>query len=316
MVWNKSAEIMTTAYPTIIEGKSRDIIGMDADGKYLLNSDEKLWIKPFKKGEIARSRKLKKVSKLTFTDREWLLDGKNIKAQIITARMDRHKSGEIHTELRTLDWLYEILPGDDDETKIHINGVAWFEESSDKVEGQTTEHSATWQDSLDLIHGIGKFSAMPPLPPAKEFRPVLLADFCITSRRNEGAGQHAFPLLPNAKPERLQLSEKSQSKPEARFEDDYQIAVIPTKHKGKELNLSLEPELRTLIKEIIVAGGRLSRKEAIQKFTNKHGKANSENYQPEKLFRSKIAITLIKAGLLGTDKASRTSVFWAKVQAG
>ncbi|MEI6195148.1 MAG: hypothetical protein WCS42_12545 [Verrucomicrobiota bacterium] len=270
---------MTASYATIIEGKSRDIIGMDADGKYLLNSDEKLWIKPFKKGEIARSRTLKKVSKLTFTDGEWLLDGKSLKAQIITARMERHNSGEIHTVMRTLDWLYEVLP---EKGNPKINGVAWFQEGSKRFEGETAEDCAVRQDFLDSFHGADKFVVKPPLPPAKEFRPVLLSDFCITSH------QH-LPKLPR--------------KPVARFENNYTVALIPRKD-GKETAMTIEPELLGFLRKIFASGGIVPR----TKLRNEI----SDNYQPEKLLMSKVAKALIKAKLVGSNKSGRTTVYWAK----
>jgi hypothetical protein len=117
------------------------------------------------------------------------------------------------------------------------------------------------------------------------------------------------------KPGKHKAAKTRRSKPVARFEKDYAVAVIPSKTKGNDLCLELEPELRTLVKEITDVGGRLSRKDATRQFITKHGKANSENYQPEKLLRSKTAKALIKAGLLGTDKPSRTSMFWAKKRA-
>jgi hypothetical protein len=92
----------------------------------------------------------------------------------------------------------------------------------------------------------------------------------------------------------------------ARFENDYSIAMIPQEH-GSETPMAIEPELRTLIKTIMEAGGNVPRT------TLRNGK--SDPYQPEKLLLSKVAKALIRNNLLGTTKSGRTTVFWAKQSA-
>ena len=305
---------MAYPYTAIIAKKRIKVRGMNGD-KFILDGGKLLVINPVEP-ETFKSVKLKKISKLTHTDGVWLLDGQDLRTRLIYAK---ENEGIGTVEGRTneasdsrLETQLEALSSAD---RGKIKGVAFFDELCDEVEGETEKGCAVRQEFFDSTFGVGTHTVGPPLPPAKSFRPVLLIDFGIIGRQHEGNDQHARPLLPNVKPEQHQLAKANRSKPVARFVNDFQLAVIPPRSKGKELNLSIEAELRTLIKEIVTAGGSLSRTTAIQMFKTKHGKANSENYQPEKLLRSKIAKTLIKAGLLGTDKASRTSVFWAKVQA-
>ena len=206
--------------------------------------------------------------------------------------------------MKTVAWLYHTLDGLPPETRTKIKGVAWFDECFDSIEGETAEICKQEEELLNRYHG-GGFKVHPK-PPAKEYRPVLLADFWLASSQPAGEG--------NVKPSRSKTTRPRQPKPVARFENDFAVAVIPI-DRGEELNLSLEPELRSLVKGIISAGGRLSRQDAIELFRTKHGKAMSENYQPEKLLRSKIATKLMDVGLLGTNTV-RTTTFWAKQQAG
>ena len=91
--------------------------------------------------------------------------------------------------------------------------------------------------------------------------------------------------------------------PIARFEKDFSMAII-VRPKRDSLHLVIEPELRTLVKRIIDAGGFIPR--------TLLRKDKSDPYQPEKLLRSKTATAVVKAGLLGTQKNGRTSIFWAK----
>lgn len=178
---------MTTSYTAIIEEQSRKIVGVDAGGKYLLASDEELWIKPLKKS-VARARKLKKVSKLTFTGGEWLLDGENLKCRYFDATTKSHESsGEAHSEAHTTFRLLEVLKEVSDKDRPEINGVAWFDEGFDAIEGETTEMCAVTNDDLDALAGVGNHVKRRPLPPAKGFRPVLLTDFQVSPRH----GLHA-----------------------------------------------------------------------------------------------------------------------------
>ena len=175
---------------------------------------------------------------------------------------------------------------------------------------------------LTEFHGVNKNPWLAGISKVFDLKPepISLGDMLEKGINPFLAGLENIPMQPKdaiietLNPRKGQARRLRQQKAVARFENDYKAAVIPSKKNGKELNLSLELELQTLVKEIISAGGKLSRKDAIQKFITKHGKTNSENYQPEKLLRSKIAKALIKAGLLGTDKV-RTTTFWAKERA-
>lgn len=93
------------------------------------------------------------------------------------------------------------------------------------------------------------------------------------------------------------------SKPSSRFNDDFSVAIIVGR-TGKNTPLTIEPELRWLIRRIVEGGGFMPRTKL------RNGK--SDAYQPEKLLASSAARCLITAGLLGTKKSGRTTVFWAK----
>ncbi|HTX21606.1 MAG TPA: hypothetical protein VMD27_07100 [Candidatus Aquilonibacter sp.] len=108
-------------------------------------------------------------------------------------------------------------------------------------------------------------------------------------------------------PAKKRATKARQPKPVAKFEDDFSIAVIPKKDGTEDL-LTIEKELRDLITKIIAAGGRQPR--------TKLRSGKLDTYQPEKLLKSKIAKSLIKARLLGTSKYGRTTVFWAKQHTG
>jgi hypothetical protein len=91
-----------------------------------------------------------------------------------------------------------------------------------------------------------------------------------------------------------------------RFENDFSIAKILQKN-GEDISVTVEQELRNLIKTIINAGGSTPRTQL------RTGKGDT--WQPEKLLTSKAAISLINAGLLGKRKTGRTVTYWAKEQA-
>jgi len=91
----------------------------------------------------------------------------------------------------------------------------------------------------------------------------------------------------------------------AHFENNFSLAVIPQR-KGEPLRLTVELELRSLVKRIIEAGGSIPRTEL---------RKETDTFQPEKLLRSKTAKAIVKAGLLGSQRTGRTTVFWAKVRA-
>lgn len=96
---------------------------------------------------------------------------------------------------------------------------------------------------------------------------------------------------------------RDRPKPRARFENDFSLAVIPQR-KGEPLRLTIEPELQSLLKRIIAAGGNIPRTKLRQDKT--------DTFQPEKLLRSQTAQAVVKAGLLGSQRKGRTTVFWAK----
>jgi hypothetical protein len=95
-------------------------------------------------------------------------------------------------------------------------------------------------------------------------------------------------------------------KPVSRFEQDFKVAVI-ARRGGGEQAVTVETELRGLIKKIVEAGGRISRIDL------RSGK--EPTYQPEKLLESKVAKALIRAKLIGNAKGpGRTVVYWVKPQ--
>ena len=94
-------------------------------------------------------------------------------------------------------------------------------------------------------------------------------------------------------------------KPVARFENDFAVAVIPQRNQ-KEQSLTIEPELRELLRQINGAGGRVPRTVL---------KKDKPDWRPEKLLDSANAKKLIKASLLGQDKSGRTTTYWMKQHA-
>jgi hypothetical protein len=89
----------------------------------------------------------------------------------------------------------------------------------------------------------------------------------------------------------------------ARLNEDCSVATIPQR-RGEARRLGIEPELQALLKRIIAAGGTIPRIKLRQ--------GKTDTFQPEKLLRSQTAQALLKAGLLGSQKNGRTTVFWAK----
>jgi hypothetical protein len=184
---------MPYPYNAIIKEKSRVITGMDADGKYCLDGNEKLEITPFEP-ETFRAFTLREVAKLTFTGGRWLLDERDItgrwfdgleKAGGVAGRMD----SAAMTEMRTVHSLRQTLEGLSPEARTKIKGVAWFDEGFDKIEGETAESCKRQEDFLNGRDGGGY--EIPPKPPAEEYRPVLLADFHV-SPQSTGDGQHVM----------------------------------------------------------------------------------------------------------------------------
>ena len=184
---------MTYPYTAIIERKSRTITGMDADGKYCLDGNEKLEITPLEP-ETFRAFTLREVAKLTFTGGRWLLDGEGYsgrwfdgleKAGGVAGRMD----SAAMTDMKTVHWLRQTLEGLSPEARTKIKGVAWFDEGFDKIEGETPERCKLLQDEANRHYGGGY--EIPPKPPAEEYRPVLLADFHV-SPQSTGDGQHVM----------------------------------------------------------------------------------------------------------------------------
>jgi hypothetical protein len=252
---------------------------------------------------------------------EWLLNGHNL------------RSLQSMTFLPASSRLHEITRGE--VLRVHkreIHAVAWVQTKSEvsvtnlldtisnfwKMVSQPAKENANvsvWQEiGLHLGASLSYMGIMAGLSEPiwlKEFYPIGAKNPNLAKLEIASAQPANVPLIKPMK----KATKVRPPKPVARFEDDFSIAVVPQKKTGKELNWSIEPELWTLVKEIVAAGGRLSRQEAIRRFTTKLGKGNSENYQPEKLLQSKTAKALIKAGLLGTDKLARTSTFWVKERA-
>jgi hypothetical protein len=281
---------MAYPYKTTVSGKSITITGMDSDGKYLLDGGEKLWIKPLKR-ETFRALTLKKISKLTHVNDEWLLDGKNQKIRIVDAITRRHESsGKAHTEMCSLDRLREELDAlsvkDGAGVRGMVKGVALFAEHFDRVDGETAETCAVMNDDLAALTTADTHVKRLPLPPAKAFRPVLLTDYQIQQARQ-----------PHKK------TKTRRPKLVARFENDYTVAVIPQK-SGKETPLTIETELQEFIKKIVKAGGKLP--------LTKLREGKPTNYRPDKMLNSQNARALLKTGLFGKTRSGRTSTYWAK----
>jgi len=91
-------------------------------------------------------------------------------------------------------------------------------------------------------------------------------------------------------------------KPVARIKEDFSMAYVP-RGVREEMPITIEPELGSLIKKIVDAGGSLPRTKL---------REHKPAFRPEKLFESKNAKKLIKARLIGVTKNGRTRVFWAK----
>jgi hypothetical protein len=255
---------------------------------------------------------------------EWLLNGHNL------------RSLQSMSFLPASSRLHEITRGEI--LRVHkgeIHAVAWVQTKSDvNVTNLLNTISSFWKRvsqpaklnaNVSILQEIGlhlgeSLSYMGIMTGLSQ--PIWLTEFHPIAAKNSNLAEIEITpaKLVNVpvkaiRPAKSKTTKVRQPKPLARFEKDYTIAVIPPKKIGKEFNWNIESELWTLVKEIVAAGGRLSRQDAIKQFTIKHGKGNSENYQPEKLLQSKTAKALIKAGLIGTDKLARTSTFWVKERA-
>jgi hypothetical protein len=174
---------------------------------------------------------------------------------------------------------------------------------------ENTKATAIVKIAASLAVGLSSFGKS-----AMRSNPIWLTKFHLAAKDNlDRAKVEIVPAQPAnvpvkaVKPTKHKAAKVRKLKPVARFEKEFSVAII-SKKDGKEIALTIEPELQALVKKIVDAGGNLPRT------TLRSGK--SDTYQPEKLLKSKIAQSLIKAGLLGTNKSGRTTVFWAKQRAG
>jgi hypothetical protein len=174
---------------------------------------------------------------------------------------------------------------------------------------EDTKASAIAKLVSSLAVGLSSFGKS-----AQRSNPIWLTKFHPVTQENlDPAGVKIVPAQPAnvpaeaVEPTKKRATKARQPKPVARFEDDFSIAVIP-KNDGTEDLLTIEKELRDLITKIVAAGGRQPR--------TKLRSGKLDTYQPEKLLKSKVAKSLIKARLLGTSKYGRTTVFWAKQRTG
>jgi hypothetical protein len=249
---------------------------------------------------------------------EWLLNGRNLKS--------------LQSLMPTGSRLYSITDGEVLRVhKVEVHAVAWVQANS---AGDITE-------LLDMILDFWKRASLPvkeKKEPEKfsmifqEFAinlqgltaytkafagwsvPIWLTEFHPAAKGNlDPAGMKIVPAQPanvpvkTVKPTKYKAAKARKLKLVARFEKEFSVAII-SKKDGKEIPLTIEPELQALVKKIVDAGGNLPRT------TLRSGK--SDTYQPEKLLKSEVAKSLIKAGLLGTNKSGRTTVFWAKQRTG
>jgi hypothetical protein len=172
--------------------------------------------------------------------------------------------------------------------KEEIAGIAWIEVvSAGSVSAELDTVLSDWRAARDQeIRAKTPYSAQPHFLNlfAGWSRPVWLTKF----ERVGGT--------------RIKAIRASSGAPRGRFSNNYALATITG--RGGERSITVEPELRKAIQLIVSAGGRLSRQDLISRL-----KPNSENYQPEKLLRSRTAKALVKAGLLGKTMNGRTVVY-------
>ena len=212
--------------------------------------------------------------------------------------MGRRAGREGRTEEQTILELMRILKTVPAADGHEITGAAWFDERAGRVEGETAKDC---EQRKEFLADRGGCDTIEPLSPANRLMPVLLTDFGRIKQRRADNGPHR-KFSPSGVTHKAKAA-----RPVARFESDYSIAMIP-RENGGETPMTIEAELRALVKKIIEAGGNVPRT------TLRTGK--SDTYQPEKLLMSEVAKVLINASLLGTTKSGRTTVFWAKLSAG
>lgn len=285
----KPKTIKCLPYKANIEGKNLEIIGRFEDGSYRLQRGRKLVFKPLGPDTYFAYR-LARVSKLAFVGGEWMLDDENIKAEIIAAASREREHSKYRSKVETLTELFETLSAIANADRARIKGVAWFDELSEMIEGESTQSYLEREDFLNEELGMWRAKKAHPRPPANRDIPILLIDFGVVTE----------------KPKAQAMARPTAKKPVARFENDFSVAVIPQKN-GKEVPLTIETELQALIQNIVAAGGNMPRTKL------RNGK--SDTYQPEKLLMSKTAKALKKAKLLGTNRSGRTTIFWAKRRA-
>jgi hypothetical protein len=300
-------------YLAVICGEEHAVKGW-RDGNLLTGKGEFVF-NPLHGDRSIESARLVEVALLQLDEKgEWLLNGHHLKMleylpagnrlSGITSREDlRLHKGEIHA----VAW----VQAENAEDIIRLLDTildSWKTASQpDKIKEMfsTPYHQAT----IGLGNFVSDFTVF------KDWGdPIWLTKFQPVAKTNQNLDRLEMASADSAKvpvkalkPTKHKANKTRQPKQVARFEDDFSIAVIPQKGRADVL-LTIENELRDLIKKIVAAGGRQPR--------TKLRSDKLDTYQPEKLLKSKIAKSLTKAGLLGTSKAGRTTVFWAKPHAG
>jgi len=244
---------------------------------------------------------------------EWLLNGHNLRMLQFLPEGNRLSDITSNEDLRVY--------------KGEIRAVAWVQANSAWNTTQLLDtiltfwKTASQPDKIKEMFspyqqiGVGLGNAISSFTLFKDWgKPIWLTKFYPVAKDNlDPAGVEIVQAQPAnvpvkaVKPTKHKATKVRQPKPVARFEDDFSIAVIPHKD-GTEVLLTVENELRDLIKKIVAAGGMQPR--------TKLRSGKLDTYQPEKLLKSKVATSLIKARLLGTSKSGRTTVFWAKQRTG
>lgn len=278
-------------YKVKVFGESCVVIGSDEQGNYFLNKNRKLELRPFRQ-ESFHALTLRAVSKLTFTDGKWLLDGRDIKSRwldpLVKAQGRKDLTVEGHTEIETIGSLIAELNRLRDDAIFKIKGVVWFQErSAEPIPGETIEECRGRQRFYNENFGKDTFGPVLPLAAAQVFVPVLLTDWVVSRKQ------------------RKKLQGNPSPQPKARFQQNYSFVEV----RG-ESGFALSESLSKLIQRIMQNDGHCSRKKLLE--------GQTDSYQPEKVLNSGPAKRLQKLGLVGyvrrQKRHGRESHFWAKAE--
>ena len=165
-------------YRAIIDGHRHEIKGMDEQENHVLCDGSKLVLKPLVPDSFL-SLRLRLVSKLRYDGNDWVLGGEKIGGLAVDSLLRRHQNGAARTRMESLAALDQKLSDLTPEDRDKVQGVAWFEERSQEIAGETDESCEELKRSLDDAFGPDRFPKRKPMPPGRRYEPVLLADFGI-----------------------------------------------------------------------------------------------------------------------------------------